>query len=1012
MSNIPNNINKEHIISAIQEIVNKGISNSRRNATEYALLYNNKEYPPKYVISIANKYVNNEELNSNDFNSIQSRTFLTNLGFECIKKSDSLKRDFAKWLLAKGQISYKQYLGDSIENIELKLDEINNFFSDKDLFLIKKNNFDEIKTYISNTIYGKSRSTNEAFFKYNDRNGNGIPQAILGRQNYFAFLNERTINKSENKFTWVQTHLEIANYLKEKKNKQTKLIEILKNAGVTGFSDRDVNNIDIDLEVIDPFTFFCYIYKYGDSRRLQILQNISEQLNIHYPKDECGIPSSNAQKVWLFPYKELRVNNEIERLWSFFFQVLKDEINNNSFEDLLQIRGIARTKLTEALFNVNPQKYFPINGPTKPYLESVFSINTKFKNFDDYKNILSQLQSKTDKPFYQLSYEAWLWNEKQKKSKTSIENTILEMKEEFIEYLEGYADSTIEIYSNNFEEYLKFYTKKNNLASLKQNDFMELSKITWNQFESKTYFKHKGKGHIHFVSFFKEKLENFQDSNLQTLNQILFGPPGTGKTYKTKELAVNIILGKEERSRTEILNLYDELLSKEQVSFTTFHQSMSYEDFVEGIKPKMEDDEETLKYKIEKGIFKRIADKAKGISGSKQKDNSIDFSKSNYFKMSIGGKHRIDLHNWCIKNNLVALGWGDNEDYSEYNNINNWDQFRDKFKKEFPYLVESSKYNIQAMFIFQKMKVGDIVLVSLGNHILDAVGIIEGSYEYDSENEFGFHHYRKVKWLATNMSASPEIFIDKGISQQSIYEFNKQDIKIESFKEYFSEVEEIKENPNYVLIIDEINRGNISSIFGELITLLEEDKRSGQNEEIEVVLPYSKESFKVPSNLYIIGTMNTADRSVEALDTALRRRFSFTEVAPDSKLLEDKEIEEIALEKLLQTINDRIEILIDKDHKIGHSYFLTIETLDDLKQTFKNKVIPLLEEYFFGDYGKIGLVLGSAFIELEEDRNKVSFAKNFTEKYEDAENLREKAVYTFTNEDSWEASSFMSIYEQ
>jgi 5-methylcytosine-specific restriction protein B len=158
--------------------------------------------------------------------------------------------------------------------------------------------------------------------------------------------------------------------------------------------------------------------------------------------------------------------------------------------------------------------------------------------------------------------------------------------------------------------------------------------------------------------------------------------------------------------------------------------------------------------------------------------------------------------------------------------------------------------------------------------------------------------------------------------------------------------------------------------------------------------------------------MNTADRSIEALDTALRRRFTFLEIAPKPELFHNKYIESIDLEKLLSTINNRIELLIDKDHKIGHSYFLNIESLDHLKQAFNKSVIPLLEEYFFGDYGKIGLVLGSGFIQLKEDQEKVSFAKNFSEVYEDAENLREKAIYTFTHEDSWNASSFLSIYEQ
>lgn len=192
-----------------------------------------------------------------------------------------------------------------------------------------------------------------------------------------------------------------------------------------------------------------------------------------------------------------------------------------------------------------------------------------------------------------------------------------------------------------------------------------------------------------------------------------------------------------------------------------------------------------------------------------------------------------------------------------------------------------------------------------------------------------------------------------------------------------------QENKPYVLIIDEINRGNVSQIFGELITLIEEDKRQGKDEALEVILPYSKEPFSVPANLYIIGTMNTADRSVEALDTALRRRFSFIEMPPqpeliatEGKLQEQKGVlENIDLPQLLTTINKRIEKLLDKDHQIGHSYFMNVSNLEELKSAFQNKIIPLLQEYFFGDYGKIGLVLGEAFFEKEENENDVIFAK-------------------------------------
>jgi 5-methylcytosine-specific restriction endonuclease McrBC GTP-binding regulatory subunit McrB len=228
------------------------------------------------------------------------------------------------------------------------------------------------------------------------------------------------------------------------------------------------------------------------------------------------------------------------------------------------------------------------------------------------------------------------------------------------------------------------------------------------------------------------------------------------------------------------------------------------------------------------------------------------------------------------------------------------------------------------------------------------------------------------------MDASPGKFFEKQISQQSIYEFYDEDVKKETFKELTS-IEE-KEAKPYVLVIDEINRGNVSAIFGELITLIEEDKRQGATNELFVTLPYSKKRFTVPSNLHIIGTMNTADRSVEALDTALRRRFSFVEMLPDPKLLSTKGtngdgmIEDVNLQELLTTINSRIEVLIDRDHTIGHAFFINDKSIDDLKHTFKNKIIPLLQEYFYGNYEKMALVIGNSFFHIQ-DQKSVVFAE-------------------------------------
>jgi 5-methylcytosine-specific restriction protein B len=336
------------------------------------------------------------------------------------------------------------------------------------------------------------------------------------------------------------------------------------------------------------------------------------------------------------------------------------------------------------------------------------------------------------------------------------------------------------------------------------------------------------------------------------------------------------------------------------------------------------------------------------------------------------------------------------------------------------------------MYIFQQMNIGDIVVISKGNKIIDAVGKISGDYYWDDSTGFEFYQYRKVEWLGKNLNQEPSYFFNKKISQQSIYEFYDPDVKKESFVEFFKQEDEpIKP---YVLIIDEINRGNVSQIFGELITLIEKDKRMGAPEQLEVILPYSKEKFSVPGNLHIIGTMNTADRSVEALDTALRRRFSFEEMKPLPELLnpysilcrfserywqiswedwqkryqtkaldfykflgisnvtiaskEDRlyydlieknnfapnESEKVLRQAglnlnpvihvtaLLSVLNQRIEVLKDRDHQIGHSYLMNIESISDLMHVFKENIIPLLQEYFFGDYRKIQLILGEGFI--------------------------------------------------
>ena len=284
------------------------------------------------------------------------------------------------------------------------------------------------------------------------------------------------------------------------------------------------------------------------------------------------------------------------------------------------------------------------------------------------------------------------------------------------------------------------------------------------------------------------------------------------------------------------------------------------------------------------------------------------------------------------------------------------------------------------------MQIGDVVLSCYNENEIDAIGVVAGEYEWDDSYEGDYKRCRKVNWLAKAQENIRQINEGKRMTQTAIYRLNRVALSDVLKIVHKHQPQQRSDTGNRVFIIDEINRGNISKIFGELITLIEESKRIDEQEGMKVVLPYSQKLFGVPKNIYILGTMNTADRSIAALDTALRRRFQFREMLPDAKVLDGIMVEDLSVKEMLLTMNRRIAVLFDREHTIGHAYFVPLRqnpSIDLLGEIFRNRILPLLQEYFYEDYEKIRMVLGDnqksedepKFVEIEKDDYKNLFGK-------------------------------------
>ncbi|HEB7607100.1 TPA: AAA family ATPase [Campylobacter coli] len=509
----------------------------------------------------------------------------------------------------------------------------------------------------------------------------------------------------------------------------------------------------------------------------------------------------------------------------------------------------------------------------------------------------------------------------------------------------------------------------------------------------------------------KDDFKIIKDYNMMKnntpLNQILYGSPGTGKTYHTIDKALEI-LGENLKSRDEKKAKFDEYVKNGQIVFITFHQSYGYEEFVEGIKPMMSNgaNSRELKYEIKDGVFKDICNKA-----------LENYENSNLNTEEL--REKIEL--------------------------------REKVEKFLNRLLETNEP-------IGKTKGGNFFINSFNNNTIEIYS--EDVERFDGVFKLSLSTFITLLKSNIEFNSAVEMFkkvFDRDYADRThTYYFNL----VNKFKEYEKQAvlktEDNKISSNslnsYIIIIDEINRGNVSKIFGELITLIEPSKRIGESEELKVTLPYSGKKFGVPKNVYILGTMNTADRSITSLDTALRRRFEFVEMMPDPDLLknvfickdvenpnkdedylgDDAKTEGFAeiLQNILISINKRIEFLLDREKTIGHAFFMSeavkfnkdnwckpdeyeedwyVLSISKLKSIFQNKIIPLLQEYFYNDYALISAVLNdNGMIEKCEKDDK------YLQKIKNLDNVdSEKIIYNIASFDNkiWnDIKTYQAIY--
>lgn len=680
---------------------------------------------------------------------------------------------------------------------------------------------------------------------------------------------------SETNFSWIETHYKIAEYLSEKEDDQKGLIQLLKSIGIGPFNDKskEGKEYDIDLEEIDPFTFFCYLHKYS-STRLTYIKALAEKIGAPEPQDDNGLPTANAQRVWMFPPKYERTNNEIARLWDFFRKARNGNLTDKEFKDVLTIKNVAITKLTEVLFYIDPNKNLPINNPIQSYLKNVFEINPKIKTYSDYTSLLKEIRTKTDSPYYQISHDAWVWNENHK-----VPSTKPGSKSDGRRYW-LYSPGENAIYWEEFYEQGIMGISWDEIGDIRAyKTEAEIRSAIIKAYGGEGTKSNSVKANIDFRDGMKKGDVVFVKKGMSEL--LGYGIVSSDYIYDENRVSNKKIREVDWKIKGS-WNIEHSLVVKTLTDITPVKStSPEYKTFFQMLFGHMEVGEPELTYTVKE-----------------RPKEELNYSLNTIFYGPPGtGKTYHSL-----KRAAEIVAGGKMESYEE------------------------------ALKIYKE-------------NLHDTIELITFHQNYSYEDF--------VQGLRPDVENNSHLTFER---KDGVFKVMA-DRALKNLKDYH----EPEKRKNYVLIIDEINRANISRVFGELITLIEEDKRSHGKRPMELILP-SGDKFIVPSNLYIIGTMNTADKSIALLDIALRRRFDFEPMFP-VYAIEEASIHDT---DVLRKLNEGIIKTKGYDFQIGHAYFMDEE--NNLVKRMNRKVIPLLLEYYMNDEKEVKALLHNAGLIVDEDK--------------------------------------------